>query len=268
MKRKRKKKISARLKVTRRVFKTVSPLLDPLMAPPKIEGIKRALFIQPHPDDNQIAAGGTIAAMVERGVEVFELTALDDRYLDLTYSGQGLTVRQKEALAAQEVLGMKNEGFLGFGDRTEASTREISEKIVEVIREIKPDAVFTADPNLENECHEDHIKVANAVKYAVMDATFPFYPEYIDNKPRKDVWTVKTLGFYYTDKPNTIVDISDYEQIKIDSIRCHKSQPINELEAVIVLLGQQLALDTEYKSAEVFRLISNFHMHCFNLPVG
>jgi LmbE family N-acetylglucosaminyl deacetylase len=266
--RRKKKKISARLKVERQVFKTVSPLLDKLLAPPKIENIKRVLFIQPHPDDNQIAAGGTIAAMVSRGVEVFELTVLDDRYLDLTYKGEGLTVRQKEALAAQELLGMKNAGFLDFGDRTKASAREISEKIVEVIREVKPDAVFTADPNLENECHEDHIKVANAVKYAVMDATFPFYPEYIDNKPREDVWTVKTLGFYYTDKPNTIVDISDFEQLKIDSIRCHKSQPINELEPVIVLLDQQLALGTEYKAAEVFRIISNFHMHCFNLPVG
>ncbi|HOO26063.1 MAG TPA: PIG-L family deacetylase, partial [Clostridiales bacterium] len=113
--RRKKKKISARLKVERQVFKTVSPLLDKLLAPPKIENIKRVLFIQPHPDDNQIAAGGTIAAMVSRGVEVFELTVLDDRYLDLTYKGEGLTVRQKEALAAQELLGMKNAGFLDFG---------------------------------------------------------------------------------------------------------------------------------------------------------
>jgi len=263
-----KKKASHRLTLERKLFRAVSPAVEKLCEPPKIKNIKRALFIQPHPDDNQIAAGGTIAMLIDQGVEVYELTVLDDRFLDLTYKGEGLTVRQKEALAAQKCLGMKSAGFLGFGDRTEASVREISKAIVPVIRQIKPDAVFTADPNLENECHEDHIKVANAVKNAVMDASFPFYPEYIDNELRKDIWMVDTLGFYYTDKPNTIVDISDYEQKKLDSMRCHVSQVKADLEAVIVMLDQQLAADTEYKAAEVFRIISKFHMHCFNLPVG
>ena len=263
-----KKKASHRLSIERKVFSAVSPLVEKMCEPPKMKSIKRALFIQPHPDDNQIAAGGTIAWLIDQGVEVFELTVLDDRFIDLSYAGEGLTVRQKEALAAQKCLGMKNAGFLGFGDRTEASAREISKAIVKVIREVKPDAVFTADPNLENECHEDHIKVANAVKYAVLDATFPFCPEYIDNKPRGDVWTVDTLGFYYTDKPNTIVDITDYEQKKLESMRCHLSQPIAALEPVIILLAQQVAKDTEYKAAEVFRMISKFHIHCFNLPVG
>lgn len=262
------KKPSKRLLFERTLFKAISPAVEKLCEPPKFKNIKRALFIQPHPDDNQIAAGGTIAMLIDNGVEVYELTALDDRFVDRTYSGEGLTVRQKEALAAQECLGMKNAGFLGFGDRTEASAREIAKAIVKVIRDIKPDAVFTADPNLENECHEDHIKVADAVKHAVMDATFDFYPEFINDKPREDVWTVDILGFYYTDKPNAVVDISDYEQKKIESMRCHQSQPISQLEPVIILLGQQLAKDTEYKSAEVFRLISKFHMHCFNLPVG
>lgn len=263
-----KKKPSLRLSAERKALKAVSPVLQKISAPPKLKNIKRALFIQPHPDDNQIGAGGTIAMLVDTGAEVYELTVLDDRYIDLTYTGKGYTVRQKETLAAQRCLGMKNAGFLGFGDRTEASAREISEVIVKVIREIKPDAVFTVDPNLENECHEDHIKVAEAVKYAVLDATFPFYPEYINNKPRDDVWVVDTLGFYYTDKPNTIVDISEYEQKKIESMRCHKSQPVAALEPVIILLAQQIAQGTPYKAAEALRVISKFHTHCFSLPVG
>ena len=137
-----KKKASYRLSIERKVFSAVSPLVEKMCEPPKMKNIKRALFIQPHPDDNQIAAGGTIAWLIDQGVEVFELTVLDDRYIDLAYTGEGLTVRQKEALAAQACLGMKNAGFLGFGDRTEASAREISKAIVSVIREVKPDAVF------------------------------------------------------------------------------------------------------------------------------
>ena len=263
-----KKKISAKLRAERKVIQALLPAAKLLCAPPKLDGIKRALFIQPHPDDNQIGAGGTIARLIDSGVEVFELTVLDDRYTDLTYSGEGYTLRQKEILAAEECLGMKNAGFLGFGDRTTASMREIADAITLVIRKIQPDAVFTADPNLENEFHEDHIKVAQAVRTAVLDARFPFLPEYVDNKPRTDTWTVKVIAFYYTDKPNTVVDISDYEEKKIASMKCHASQMEPGLIQSIRLLGQQFAVDTGFDAVEGFRVLSPLHTHCFNLPVG
>jgi len=37
---------------------------------------------------------------------------------------------------------------------------------------------------------------------------------------------------------------------------------------LIKLLAQQFAAETLYESVEVFRVISAFHTHCFNLPVG
>jgi len=262
-----KKKPGVKLRFQRSLIRAVSPAAQQFMAAPKLGDVKRALFIQPHPDDNQIGAGGTIAMLIDRGVEVWELTVLDDRYTDLTYTGEGLTLRQKEVLAAQASLGMKDAGFLGFGDRTKADMREIADAITLVIRRIQPDAVFTADPNLENECHEDHIKVARAVCTAVMDAQFAFLPEYVDGKPRDDAWRVKTLGFYYTDKPNTLVDITDYEEKKFESMRCHASQMETGLQFAIQLLDQQWAAGTEYEAVEPLRLITQLHMHCFNLPV-
>jgi len=262
------KKASTKLRVQRSLIRAISPAAQQLMAAPKLESVKRALFIQPHPDDNQIGAGGTIAMLIDRGVEVWELTVLDDRYTDLTYTGQGLTLRQKEVMAAQACLGMKDAGFLGYGDRTKASMREIADAITLVIRKIQPDAVFTADPYLENEFHEDHVKVSQAVCTAVMDAQFAFLPEYVEGKPREDVWRVKTLGFYYTDKPNTVVDIASYEEKKLESVRCHASQLAPGLLLSVKLLAQQWAAETEYESVEVLRLISQLHMHCFNLPVG
>jgi hypothetical protein len=58
-----------------------------LTAVPKLEGIGRALFIQPHPDDNQIGAGGIMAALVADGTQVYELTVCDDRYANPAYIG-------------------------------------------------------------------------------------------------------------------------------------------------------------------------------------
>lgn len=263
-----KKKAGCKLRLERSLIRAANPAAAKLMKPPKLRGIKRALFVQPHPDDNQIAAGGTIAMLIDQGTEVFELTALDDRYTDLTYSGEGYTLRQKEALAAQGSLGMKNAGFLGFGDRTSAPMRELADAITLVIRRLQPDAVFTADPNLENECHEDHIKVAQAVRTACIDANIAFLPDYDGGKPRSDVWKVSTLGFYYTDKPNTLVDISDYEEAKLAAMQCHASQMEPALVLSIKLLAQQFAAGTGYAAAEPLRMISWLHTHCFNLPVG
>ena len=242
--------------------------LDDFLAAPGIEDIKTALFVQPHPDDNQIGAGGLIAKLVDSGAEVYELTVCDDRFVDLGYNGEGLTTRQKEVMAAQEKLGMKNAGFLGFADKTRAGIEEISDAILPVIRKIRPDAVFSVDSSVPNECHSDHIKVGQAVKYACMDSECAFYPEYIDGKPRDDAFTVPILGFYYTDKPNTIINITDYYDKKMEAVGCHESQTSLPLMVAIGALAGKWGEQKGYDYAEAFKLIGSIHMHCFPFEVA
>ena len=98
------KKPSVKIKAQRYASRALLPALSVICTPPSLLSVKKALFIQPHPDDNQIGAGGTIARLVASGAEVYELTVLDDRITDRTYNGTGLTVRQKEALEAQKIL--------------------------------------------------------------------------------------------------------------------------------------------------------------------
>lgn len=268
--RKNKRKASKKFKAQSAAIGAVSKVAPVLCAPPSLRKAKRVLFVQPHPDDNQIAVGGTIAWLISRGVECWELTVTDDRYAVPEYIGKENeveTVRQKEAKAAQKFLGMKNAGFLGFADKNTASVHEIARKICEVIREIKPDFVITADPSLENECHSDHIKTGLAVKFACMDSECDFYPEFKDGGLRDDAYKVPNIGFYYTNKPNTIIDISDYEETKIKAIECHASQAEILLKAVVRLEEQFNARDTRYKAVERLRLISNLQMHCFDLPI-
>lgn len=238
-----------------------------LCSPPDILSAKRLLFIQPHPDDNQIGAGGTIAKLVSLGAEVWELTVMDDRETDLEYHGEGHTLRQSEALEAQKILGMKNAGFLGFADRSRDDVREISDRIVEVIRAIRPDAVITADPQMQNECHEDHIKVGNAVKTAFLDCEWDFYPEYVDNKPREDTCSPAMLGFYYTDRANVKVDITGFEAKKYEAIHAHASQKNEQIEMMLMLLDKLTAQGTDFESAEGLRMQSRIQSHCFNLPI-
>lgn len=266
----RKRNASLRYEAMSAVASAATGAADLLCAPPSIKNAKKVLCVQPHPDDNQIGMGGTIAYMRSLGIEVYELTVTDDRYAEPEYIGKEkevVTIRQKEALSAQQALGMKNAGFLGFADKNDNTEREISLKVMEVIREIKPDYVFTVDPNLATECHSDHIKVGNAVKYAVMDAQCDFYPEFIDGKKRNDAWKVSAIGFYYTDKPNTLVDISDFEEEKMKAVKCHVSQAEPALLAAIMLQQKMFAEGTEYKAAEPLRMLNSLQIHCFNLPV-
>ncbi|NLF36672.1 MAG: PIG-L family deacetylase [Clostridiaceae bacterium] len=242
-----------------------NPIISHLRKPPKLKGIKRALFIQPHADDNQIGAGGMMALLAESGAEVYELTVTDDRLLERDKNGP--TTRQLEALQAQQFLNVKNAGFLGFCDKTQEPVEKISQAILPIIRKIKPDAVFTPDPNLATECHSDHIKTGTAVKYAVLDAMCDFYPYSEDGKARHEIWTTPILAFYYTDKPNRKVDISKYIDKKLDSVKCHKSQVDNNLLMFVKELAKIAAKETKYKYAEQYRALSTLQTHCFNISL-
>ena len=162
---------------------------------------------------------------------------------------------------------MKNAGFLGFADKTRACVEEISDAILPVIRKIRPDAVFSVDPGVPNECHSDHVKVGQAVKYAVMDAECDFYPSLIDGKLRTDAWAAPALGFYYTDTPNLIVDITDYFEKKKEAICCHESQVSLPLMVALGALAEKWGESEGYEYAESFRLIGRVHMHCYPFPV-
>ena len=240
-----------------------------LLAPPKLENIQRALFIQPHPDDNEIGAGGTMAALVAQGAEVWALTVTDDRYSSGSiYLGEEKSPRQREAEAAMAVLGVQNAGFLGFHDRTDASIDEISLAVMRMIRRLQPDAVFTVDPWLVNECHSDHIKVGQAVCHAVLDAGFGFYPELPDGGRHEDAFSPRVLGLYYTAAPNTTVDISAYIELKLKAMQAHASQMYPGFTDMILGLAQMQAQGTEHAFVEKIKLLSSIHLHCFNLPVG
>ena len=58
-----------RLSAERAAINAVAEVgVDVLCAPPQLKNAKRVLFVQPHPDDNHIGAGGTMAWLVSLGV--------------------------------------------------------------------------------------------------------------------------------------------------------------------------------------------------------
>ena len=87
--------------------------------PPEIRNAKKALCIQPHPDDIEIGMGGTAAALAAKGCELTYLTItngdLGDSTGKLDFS-EIAALRRKETEAAGRVVGASDFLFYGLPD--------------------------------------------------------------------------------------------------------------------------------------------------------
>ena len=106
--------------------------LSAFLTPPEILTAQCALCIQPHPDDNEIGMGGTIAALAARGCEIHYLTVTNG---DLGAQGapiepaQLAALRRDEAVAAGKVdLKHLATHFFDFDDIQNAMDTSVRDK--------------------------------------------------------------------------------------------------------------------------------------------
>ena len=193
---------------------------------------KRALAISAHPDDTEFGCSGTAALWSQAGWEFYYLvlTNGDKGTEDPNLTPEKLApIRQKEQRAAAEVVGVKDVFFLGRKDGELTYSRELLGEVVRKIRELKPYAVFTSDPesiivrdSFIN--HSDH-RCAGLV---AIDAVYPAardrwnFHEQIEEglEPHK----VSELYIWSWEKANFSVDISDVIELKLKALTQHHSQ--------------------------------------------
>jgi len=145
---------------------------------------KTLLAVLAHPDDESFGMGGTLALYAERGVDVQlvcatrgEVGEVGPEYL------QGYTsiadLRESELRCAAGHLGLKEVHFLDYRDSgmvgspdndhpqalVAAPVNEVAAKVVDYMRELKPQVVLTFDP-IGGYRHPDHIHIHEATKLA------------------------------------------------------------------------------------------------------
>lgn len=235
---------------------------------PELESFERYLFIGPHPDDIEIGAGATAAKLAAEGKQVRLLICTDGRFGDGnmpkgTLVDKVAEIREREATASAEYLGIEDVHFLRFSDGGFYDNKELLEAVAREVGEFNPDVIFAPDPCVTSECHADHLNVGKAARQIACFAPY----QGIMNQYGAESADVKAIAFYMTAKPNCYVRTSDYLKKQLESIRkFHPSQfggkEFDTLKLYLKLRAVDFGLRSFSKTAEGFRVLGQTQMHC------
>ncbi|GAA0387499.1 GlcNAc-PI de-N-acetylase [Acrocarpospora corrugata] len=194
--------------------------------------INKVLVVTAHPDDIDFGGAGTIATFVDRGVEVVYLlaTAGDAGGFDRTVDAEDMAeLRRAEQVAAAKQVGVTDVRNLGYPDGMLEATLALRRDIARVIRQVRPDLVFTSTPERNyariGPSHPDHRAVGSAALDAVYpDARNPYaFPELL-NDEGLEAWTVREVWLIGSPTPNHYVDVTATVDRKIAALRAHETQ--------------------------------------------
>jgi bacillithiol biosynthesis deacetylase BshB1 len=174
------------------------------------------LVIGPHPDDQELGMGGTIARLVEQGhrVHLVDMTSGEPTPLGSP------EVRVKESAAAAKILGV-GRTQLGLVNREVIHDIASRHKLAAVIRVHKPDVLFLPYPV---DAHPDHMAVTKIGEDARFDAKLT--KSNIPGEP----WHPKRIIYYFCThlrmsfQPTFCIDISGQIEKKISAVMAYESQ--------------------------------------------
>ena len=220
------------------------------------------LAVGSHPDDVELSCSGTIAKEVDRGKKV--------GILDLTRGELGTRgsaeIREQEAKAAAEILGVKMRHNLEFSDAFFENNTSHQLEIIKIIRKYKPEIVLC---NAVEDRHIDHGKGAKLVSDACFLSGLRKI-ETIMNGNKQEAWRPKHV-FHYIQwknlKPDFVVDISGYMDKKLESVKAYKSQfyDENNNEPETPISSSNFLDSITYRAQDMGRLINTAHAEGFNV---
>ncbi|HEY4329582.1 MAG TPA: PIG-L family deacetylase [Phycisphaerae bacterium] len=173
-------------------------------------------ILGPHPDDQELAMGGTIALLVSQHHNV---TLVDMTTGEPTPFGSE-EIRAKEAAAAAKVLGVTRINA-GFKNREVVYSLEARHRVAALYRQLRPDILFLPYPH---DAHPDHIAVTRIGEDARFDgkltkSAIPGTPYYCK---RIIYYFCTHLRFNF---PATFcIDVTAHWEKKLQAVNCYQSQ--------------------------------------------
>ena len=213
------------------------------------------LVIAPHPDDEIIGVGGTIAKRTTAGHDVY--VCVMTKGCEPLFSSDSVNQVRTECKEADLSLGVKETIFLDFpAAMLETVPRyKLNDAIVKVIQRVKPDEVYLPH---RGDMQQDHKMVVDAAMVALR----PRYEHVV-----KRIYAYETLSETGWDIPNTVnefipnvyEDISNTLEKKLEAMRAFHSQladfPAARSLGAIEALAKFRGATVNMMAAEAFTLI-------------
>ena len=241
-------------------------------------------LVHAHPDDECIATGGVMMKAKADGHRVVLVTATRGEAGEIYNMDEATSrprlgeIRTKELLAADEILGVDRQEFLGYRDSGmvdtadnkdprsfhQATLEEAAAKVATLMREERPEVVVTY-PADGVYGHPDHIKAHQvtegaldllqregwaprkfyytAIPRSMMEEFAKQFPDQVEEQSRRNMSVVGTPDYEIT----TRVEVHDYVDRKRQAFKAHLSQ--NEPNSWLETMAShilELALGTEY----------------------
>ncbi|MCA9079000.1 MAG: PIG-L family deacetylase [Planctomycetaceae bacterium] len=194
-----------------------------------------------HPDDVEIAVGGTLARLAQQGYRVGIVDLTDG---EPTPGSPSPEVRLQEAQRAAEILGVTTRITLELPNRRLFDSYEARVELAKVFRHAKPEIVLGIADRTPM-ASPDHWQAKQIIDAAVFYSRLTKWDAEFDQLPvhtiRQQLWY--PLGFstlHMPDGPGTFVhDISGTLELKLESIRAYATQFPPQKERIFRLVESQ-----------------------------
>ncbi len=183
------------------------------------------LAVSAHPDDMEFGCAGTVARRLEEGWIghlVVVTTGQNGWKIAPRPPVERAAARREEQLASAHRLGLSEVVFLGHPDGFLDDEQTLRHQLVEAIRRLRPQIVFSFDPANQryddlNLQHRDHRVTGRATFDACFLArnawVYPGEPHAVDR-----------LLLFGSAEPDVFEDVTDLMDLKLELLACHASQ--------------------------------------------
>lgn len=221
------------------------------------------LVLAAHPDDAELGCAGSIAKWIS---ESYKVGIVDFTQGELGTRGTP-EIRLKEAENAKNILGLSIRHNLGMADGFFENHKENQLKIIQIIRKYQPKLVLI---NAPEDRHPDHSRASKLAVDALFLSGLAKIQTY-ENQMIQNPWRPHHYMHYIQDKlliPNVVVDITDFMQKKMDSIKAYQSQfyDPNSKEPQTYISTQEFWENIYSRAMEFGRMIGTKYGEGFILP--
>jgi LmbE family N-acetylglucosaminyl deacetylase len=215
----------------------------------------RILVIAPHPDDEVLGCGGTIAKHASAGDEVYLCIATKAYPPD--WSEDEIPRRKQEVLRVNEILGIRKTHFLDFPTvRLDTiPQKELADSISKFVDEVKPEVVFIPH---KGDANQDHRLVFEAAMVVTRPKPALGIKKVLCYEVLSETeWAAPSVENTFI--PNVYVDISETVETKLKAMSEYKSElkefphprSLKAISALAKVRGAAAGVD----AAEAFMLV-------------